>query len=187
MNCVRCNRAMLVYELDQVEVDHCVSCGGIWLDGGELELLMGSAAEKETWLKSFPLASAGREEKIKCPICSKKMQKVLYGDKIFLDRCPKNDGLWFDQGELEEMLRDAVVIHKGSGTDTVTIGSSVTVHSRHGEETYTIVGSEEASPTEGKISNESPLGKAFLGKHVGDTADIKTPGGTTTYTVKKIS
>ena len=96
---------MLVYVLEQVEVDHCVSCGGIWLDGGELELLMGTAAEKETWLKSFPLASAGREEKIKCPICSKKMQKVLYGDKIFLDRCPKNDGLWFDQGELEEMLR----------------------------------------------------------------------------------
>ena len=89
--------------------------------------------------------------------------------------------------ELEEMLRDAVVIHKGSSIDKVAIGSTVVVHSRHGEETYTIVGSEEASPAEGKISNESPLGKAFLGKQAGETAGVKTPGGATTYTIKKIS
>lgn len=89
--------------------------------------------------------------------------------------------------ELEDTLRDTVLIHKGSQTDKVTIGSTVVVQSRHGEETYTIVGSEEASPTEGKISNESPLGKAFLGKRVGDAADVKTPSGTTTYTVRKIS
>ncbi len=89
--------------------------------------------------------------------------------------------------ELEDMLRDTVVIHKGSQTDKVAIGSTVVVQSRHGEETYTIVGSEEADPGTGKISNESPLGKAFLGKHAGDTADVKTPSGTTTYTIKKIS
>lgn len=89
--------------------------------------------------------------------------------------------------ELEDMLRDAVVIHKGTGTDKVAIGSTVVVASRHGEETYTIVGSEEADPAAGKISNESPLGKAFLGKCVGDTAEVKTPGGTATYAVKKIS
>ena len=90
-------------------------------------------------------------------------------------------------GELEETLRDAVVIHKGATTGKVMVGSTVTVHSRHGDETYTIVGSEEASPTEGKISNESPLGKAFLGKQAGDTAEVKTPGGATTYTILKIS
>ena len=90
-------------------------------------------------------------------------------------------------GELEETLRDAVVIHKGATTGKVMVGSTVTVHSRHGDETYTIVGSEEESPTEGKISNESPLGKAFLGKQAGDTAEVKTPGGATTYTILKIS
>jgi len=91
--------------------------------------------------------------------------------------------------ELEDSLRDAVVIHKGLETDKVAIGSTVVVQSsRHGEETYTIVGSEEADPGAGKISNESPIGKAFLGKHIGDTADVKTPGGATThYTIKKIS
>jgi transcription elongation factor GreA len=90
-------------------------------------------------------------------------------------------------GEIEEMLRDAVVIHKVAATDKVAVGSTVAVHSRHGDETYTIVGSEEASPSEGKISNESPLGKAFLGKGVNETADVKTPSGTMTYTIKKIS
>ena len=89
--------------------------------------------------------------------------------------------------ELEEMLRDAVVIHKGATTDKVMVGSTVAVHSRHGDETYTIVGSEEANPAEGKISNESPLGKAFLSKRVGDAAEVKTPGGTATYTIRKIS
>ena len=89
--------------------------------------------------------------------------------------------------ELEDMLRDTVVIHKGSQTDKVAIGSTVVVQSRHGEAPYTILGSEEADPGTGKISNESPLGKAFLGKHAGDTADVKTPSGTTTYTIKKIS
>ena len=89
--------------------------------------------------------------------------------------------------ELEDSLRDTVVIHKGAGTDKVIIGCTVVVQSRHGEETYTIVGSEEADPPAGKISNESPLGKAFLGKHVGDTADVKTPSGVTTYTIRKIS
>ena len=90
-------------------------------------------------------------------------------------------------GELEEMLRDAVVIHKGATTDRVMVGSTVSVHSDHGDEVYTIVGSEEADPTEGKISNEAPLGKAFLGRRVGDAAEVKTPGGLTAYTIVKIS
>lgn len=88
--------------------------------------------------------------------------------------------------ELEEMLREAVVIQKPTGTSAVQIGSTIQVHSRHGDETFTIVGSEEADPIGGKISNESPMGQAFLGKAVGDKADIKTPGGPETYKVVKI-
>ncbi|OHA09948.1 MAG: transcription elongation factor GreA [Candidatus Sungbacteria bacterium RIFCSPLOWO2_01_FULL_60_25] len=88
--------------------------------------------------------------------------------------------------ELEEILREAVVIQKPTGTSAVQIGSTIRVHSRHGDETFTIVGSEEADPVGGKISNESPMGQAFLGKAVGDKVEIKTPGGTETYTVGKI-
>lgn len=89
--------------------------------------------------------------------------------------------------ELEEMLRNAVVINENVRTDYVAVGSMVRVRSPRGEETYKIVGSEEAKPSEGKISNESPLGKGFLGHRVGDKVDVKTPGGVVTYEIVGIS
>ncbi|MBI2640606.1 MAG: transcription elongation factor GreA [Candidatus Sungbacteria bacterium] len=87
--------------------------------------------------------------------------------------------------ELEETVRNAVLI-RGHRTDQVTVGSTVRVRSQSGEEMYMIVGSEEANPAEGKISNESPMGKAFLGKKVGDEVEVKTPGGVITYQVAEI-
>jgi len=88
--------------------------------------------------------------------------------------------------ELEETLRSAVIIAEGQGTDLVRIGSTVRVRSDRGEEVYHIVGSEEASPLEGKISNESPLGSAFLGKKVGERVEVKTPGGMVKYEILEI-
>ena len=88
--------------------------------------------------------------------------------------------------ELEDMLRDAVVIRKPSHARTVQIGSTVEVDSNHGRETFTIVGSEEADPLLGKISNESPLGRAFLGREAGDEVVINAPGGATSYKIRKI-
>lgn len=87
--------------------------------------------------------------------------------------------------ELEEMIRNIIVINP-KGTDKVQVGSTVVLDHGGKEETYTIVGSEEASPANGKISNESPLGKAFLGKKKGDTVEIKTPGGAVAYTIREI-
>lgn len=88
--------------------------------------------------------------------------------------------------EHEETIRNAVVIAKASSTDVVSVGSTVRVGSSQGEETYTIVGSEEASPAEGKISNESPLGRSFLGRRVGDRVEVKTPGGVISYQIAEI-
>ena len=88
--------------------------------------------------------------------------------------------------ELEEIIRDAVLIKKPTNASTVMIGATIEVESKRGKETFTIVGSEEADPLLGKISNESPMGKAFLGRSVGDSVDIKTPGGNDSYKVKKI-
>lgn len=88
--------------------------------------------------------------------------------------------------ELEEVLRDVVVITKPAHTKTVQIGSTIEVDSGRGRETFTIVGSEEADPPAGKISNESPLGQAFLGRAVGETIEIKTPGGVASYKIRKI-
>lgn len=90
--------------------------------------------------------------------------------------------------ELEEMLRDVVVIQKPADNKTVQVGSTIEVESSRGREIYTIVGSEEADPVSGKISNESPLGQAFLGLGAGDVAEIKTPNGASArFKIKKIS
>ena len=88
--------------------------------------------------------------------------------------------------ELEEVLRDVIVITKPAHTSSVQIGSTIEVESDHGRETFTIVGSEEADPTLGRISNESPMGRAFLGKSAGETVAIKTPRGAASYQVRKI-
>ncbi len=88
--------------------------------------------------------------------------------------------------ELEEMLRNIVVIQKPTSVGVVQIGSTVTVSHGGGEERYMIVGTEEANPAGGKISNESPLGKAFLGKKVGEAVTVKTPAGEMVYTIVRI-
>ena len=88
--------------------------------------------------------------------------------------------------ELEERVREAVVMQKPVKTDTVRVGSTVVVQSSRGKDTYTILGSEEADPGRGKISNESPLGKAFLGKKVGDKVEVHAPAGAIVYRITEI-
>ncbi|MBI3627872.1 MAG: transcription elongation factor GreA [Candidatus Sungbacteria bacterium] len=88
--------------------------------------------------------------------------------------------------ELEDLIREAVLISENHRTDVVDIGSTVTVQSPKGEMKYTIVGSEEADPKEGRISNESPLGRAFLGKKKGEQVEVKAPIGIQTYTISDI-
>lgn len=88
--------------------------------------------------------------------------------------------------ELEEMIKSAEVITQSSGGDFVSVGSTITVKKDGKEFTYTIVGSEEADPTAGKISNESPLGKAFLGHAVGDEVVAHIPAGAVKYTITRL-
>jgi transcription elongation factor GreA len=91
--------------------------------------------------------------------------------------------------ELEEFLKRAVIIQPKK-TDRVEIGSIIEVEnlsqSTSKKQVFTIVGSHEAQPLEGKISNESPLGKAFLGKKVGEIADVETQKGKVQYKILKI-
>ena len=109
MDCPVCKTsAMIVLELDEVEVDYCTECQGIWLDAGELELLLGGAAGAESLIKSFQEAKTD-EKRRKCPICLRKMDKVHVGEpggkQELIDRCAHNHGLWFDRGELENILK----------------------------------------------------------------------------------
>jgi transcription elongation factor GreA len=81
---------------------------------------------------------------------------------------------------LENMIRNAKIIEDtGENTNTVTLGKSVTfIELPDGEEeTYTIVGSAEADPFEGKISNDSPIAKSLIGKQVDEEVTVQTPGG----------
>lgn len=95
----------------------------------------------------------------------------------------------FNEGkivELEQTLKEAVVISKNVKKDIVRVGATVKVKSDNGTQTFYIVGSEEANPIEGKISNESPLGKSFLGRRAGEAIEAETPRGKMKYTIKSI-
>ena len=93
----------------------------------------------------------------------------------------------FNEGrisELEEIIKGAATIKTSANQgDIVQIGSTVQVKNGNIDREYTIVGSEEADPANGRISNKSPLGVAFLGKKTGDEVEIETPGGKMRYKI----
>ena len=91
--------------------------------------------------------------------------------------------------ELEELLKQVVLISEPTGktSDTaVALGSEVTVKIDGKKEVYRVVGEWEADPTEKKISHESPLGKALIGKKVGEQVEVEAPAGKIAYTVVQI-
>ena len=106
MNCVVCKEPMIVLELDEVEIDHCLECGGIWLDFGELEQLLDDANAMEKMLKQSSADQRNKQGDRKCPICGKRMEIVTVGSEknIRIDRCPRSHGLWFDKGELSDII-----------------------------------------------------------------------------------
>lgn len=89
--------------------------------------------------------------------------------------------------DFEQMVKNAVIIKKPEGVkETVEIGSTIEVEKDGKNRKFTIVGSNEARPEAGLISNESPLGKSFLGKRAGDVVKVKVPIGEVTYKIVKI-
>lgn len=136
MQCPVCNEPMIVLEYAGVEVDFCTGCSGVWLDEGELELLLGLEAPEVAKLISGGEGVAGEEAKRRCPACDAVMVKEVFGadPPIVYDRCPHNHGLFFDKGELtaivdhmqefaggreiSEFLRDVFVDNGESGKET---------------------------------------------------------------------
>ena len=88
---------------------------------------------------------------------------------------------------LEALIKNATIIDENHSTDHVQIGSTVAVESPDGKERFTIVGSAEAKPAEGRISNESPVGRALLGKKKGEKVVVKVPAGDFTYKIVGIT
>ena len=88
--------------------------------------------------------------------------------------------------EIEFLLRNVVIIEKTKG-DVVTVGSTVTVQEDNYEpETYYLVGAKEADPPNGRISNESPIGRALIDHKVGEVVEAETPGGKLKFKILKI-
>ena len=88
---------------------------------------------------------------------------------------------------LETLIKNATLIDEHHSNDHVQIGSTVKVSGPDGSQSFTIVGSTEAKPTEGRISNESPVGRALLGKKKGEKVVVKVPAGDFTYKVVSIT
>jgi transcription elongation factor GreA len=92
--------------------------------------------------------------------------------------------------ELELLLKNASLIRPNKDNGFVSLGSSITVQNlagSHLKRQFTIIGAHEANPTEGKISNESPLGKSFLGHKKNDIVIVKTPQGDVKYKILDVS
>lgn len=109
MICPRCKEEMIILELDNVEIDFCSECKGIWLDSGELEMLLENE-EKNNLFNFFMENLYNNEEKLKCPVCSKKMLKVEFNKNeltITVDKCKKDHGIWFDENELYSIINES--------------------------------------------------------------------------------
>jgi Zn-finger nucleic acid-binding protein len=111
MICPTCKSDMIVVEHNKIELDYCTNCQGVWFDSGELELLLESMSleSPEIFLNNI-LDSAGvesSEKKRKCPICRQKMKKTNIGQEpaILIDVCQQGDGLWFDGGEVGQLIK----------------------------------------------------------------------------------
>jgi transcription elongation factor GreA len=90
---------------------------------------------------------------------------------------------------LENILRSAQIISTEHKSDVVSVGSQVVIveDGTSDEETYTIVGAAEANPSEGKISNQSPIGAALIGHKKGEKVRVRTPGGEILFRIKAIN
>ncbi len=114
MLCPECRVEMLVLEHEDIEIDFCDECGGIWLDEGELELLAGENGAPSPVASALASnANAKGKGRRPCPVCSKKMilADIDLGDSastenrfVEIDKCPKGHGMWFDKGELGQII-----------------------------------------------------------------------------------
>lgn len=108
MECPVCKEPMIVLEYQEIEVDYCVECHGVWLDSGELELLFGDRALAEGFMTAGnPAQHAPGEKSRPCPECDAPMEKETTGgaEPVTYDYCKAGHGMWFDQGELVSVFK----------------------------------------------------------------------------------
>ena len=106
MFCSSCKAPMLVIEYERIEIDHCISCGAIWLDSDELEILLEKSDIATKTQSVFERTEHVKEKRLRCPRCLTKMDKAWFNPEksVLVDMCNNGHGIWLDRGELESML-----------------------------------------------------------------------------------
>lgn len=105
--CPVCNEPLIAFELDGVEIDHCLACHGTWLDAGELEQIAELAGVSGGALSSaMQAANPGPRSRRRCPRCRRRLNSATVGANpaVEIDRCPLEHGLWLDAGELKTLI-----------------------------------------------------------------------------------
>jgi len=130
---------------------------------------------------------------VKRPALAKRLRKAIQQGDLSenADYITAKEEQGFLEGriqQIEAMLRRAVIIQEDGPTDEVALGSRVTVIEEGAEESevFHIVGPAEANPTNGKVSNESPLGRALMGRQVEDAVTVEAPGGEIVFRITAI-
>ena len=114
MICPVCKKDILVVEYNNIELDYCNDCHGVWFDSTELELLLKSVnLDSQNLLLNDILKSPEamtQEKKRRCLICRQKMKKTIIGENpgVLVDVCPQGHGLLFDGGEVAQLLKHLV-------------------------------------------------------------------------------
>src|SRR4030042_5232437 len=114
MVCPVCKKDMIVVEYNNIELDYCNDCHGVWFDSTELELLLKSVnLDSQNLLLNDILKSPEamtQEKKRRCLICRQKMKKTTIGENpgVLVDVCPQGHGLLFDGGEVAQLLKHLV-------------------------------------------------------------------------------
>ncbi len=129
MKCPVCHVPTMVVEHHQIELDYCDDCSGVWFDAGELALLLetmkleGTGISVDSVLTSPEAKSS--EKKRRGPICGNKMKKATVGHEpeVLIDVCPRGDGLWFDSGEVGQLITQ---ISDKTSEDSNSQGSVIT-------------------------------------------------------------
>ena len=115
--CPACRKPMIAMELEGIEIDHCLDCGGTWLDAGEIEAITERAGVNADRLAdTVKQAKAGERGRRRCPRCRRRMRIIRLDEPagLELDRCPLEHGLWFDQGEMRSLISAAAEDKEGA-------------------------------------------------------------------------
>lgn len=121
MDCPICKVPLIVVERHSIEVDYCISCRGIWFDEGEIELLSEKVNINKLEHIEFVKCGSSGEKSRTCPRCDKIMDKVIIGRNtgFLIDKCPDDQGLWFDSGELSKATTTISDINNRDKTELI--------------------------------------------------------------------